>query len=242
MLKKFVFILSIALVQFSWAQEPDNGEVKTLMTRDYTLGLNFNTSGWGFAFDYGWQKNYKYKQTAGFTATNIRHQKEHKIYGALSNSKGYYLGKLNSLVSFRPHYGGKLILFKAKRENGIEISAKWSAGPSFGLVKPVYLKIDQINSNSIDSKYNPEIHNSGNISSRSSWFRGLGEAKIRPGVFGKLGFDFNFSALKNGISGGEFGIMADYFPGPEIVVMYNNDNSNFYSALYLQFNIGQKLY
>ena len=230
------------LAQLNWAQEVDNGETKTLMTKDFTLGLNFNTTGWGFAFDYGWQKNYKYKQMAGFTASNIRHEKEHKIYSPLSNTKAYYLGKLRSLVSFRPHYGGKLILFRAKRENGIEISAKWSVGPSLGLVKPVYLKIDNLASNLIDSRYNPEIHNIGNINSRSSWFKGLGEASLRPGLFLKTGFDFNFSAMKNGISGGEFGLMIDYFPVKEIEIMYNNVNSNFFTALYLQFNIGQKLY
>jgi hypothetical protein len=227
----------------SLAQEVENGESKVLMRRDYSVGLNFNTRGWGFAFDYGWQKNYKYKQTVGFTCTNIRHEKEHKIYGLLSNSKGYYLGKLESVVSFRPHYGGKFILFKAKRENGIEISAKWSTGPSFGLVKPVYLKINKIiNSQSVDERYNPLVHNSGNISARSSWFKGLGESQMRIGAFGKFGFDFNFSALKNGISGGEFGLMVDYFPGKTIDIMHNNDNSNLFTSLYLQFNLGQKLY
>lgn len=236
----YIFILLISSAVYG--QEVDNGETKTLMTRDYSVGLNFNTNGWGFSFDYGWQKNYKYKQIAGFTCTNIRHEKEHKIYGALSNSKGYYLGKLESVVALRPHYGGKLILFKAKRENGIEISAKWSAGPSFGLVKPVFLKINQINSNSVDQRYNPDVHNAGNISARSSWFKGLGGANIRVGGFTKFGFDFNFGALKNSISGGEFGIMLDYFPGREIEILHNNDNSNFYSALYLQFNIGQRLY
>jgi hypothetical protein len=225
-----------------FSQEVENGESNVLMRRDYSVGLNFNTRGWGLAFDYGWQKNYKYKQTVGFTCTNIRHEKEHKIFGALSNSRGYYLGKLESLVSFRPHYGGKFILFKAKRENGIEITAKWSAGPSLGLVKPVYLKIDKINAQAVDERYNPLIHNSGNISSRSSWFKGLGEAQMRLGAFGKFGFDFNFSALKNGISGGELGVMVDYFPGGEIEIMHNNDNSNFFTSLYLQFNLGQKLY
>jgi hypothetical protein len=225
-----------------FSQEVENGESNVLMRRDYSVGLNFNTRGWGLAFDYGWQKNYMYKQTVGFTCTNIRHEKEHKIFGALSNSRGYYLGKLESLVSFRPHYGGKFILFKAKRENGIEITAKWSAGPSLGLVKPVYLKIDKINAQAVDERYNPLIHNSGNISSRSSWFKGLGEAQMRLGAFGKFGFDFNFSALKNGISGGELGVMVDYFPGGEIEIMHNNDNSNFFTSLYLQFNLGQKLY
>ncbi|MBD3637720.1 MAG: hypothetical protein HUJ25_10225 [Crocinitomicaceae bacterium] len=242
MYKRCLYLIFLFSTFSVSAQEVENGESKVLMTRDYSVGLNFNTRGWGLAFDYGWQKNYKYKQTVGFTCTNIRHEKEHKIFGALSNSKGYYLGKLKSLVSFRPHYGGKLILFKAKRENGIEIAAKWSGGPSFGLVKPVYLKIEKIGAQAVDERYDPSIHNSGNISSRSSWFKGLGESKIRMGVFGKFGFDFNFGALKNSISGGELGVMLDYFPGRKIEIMYNNENSNFFSSLYLQFNIGQKLY
>lgn len=242
MSKSWLYLIFVFCCLTGNTQEVDNGESKVLLRRDYSVGLNFNTRGWGIAFDYGWQKNYKYKQMIGFTCTNIRHEKEHKIYGALSNSKGYYLGKLLSLISFRPHYGGKLILFKAKRENGIEIAAKWSVGPAAGLVKPVYLKIEKIGAQSVDERYNPLLHNYGNISSRSSWFKGLGEASFRGGLFGKFGFDFNFGALKNGISGGEFGIMLDYFPTRDIQIMHNNDNTNFYSSLYLQFNLGQKLY
>lgn len=243
MYKRYTVFILLFTTVFSFAQEVEMGESKALMRRDYAVGLNFNTRGWGLAFDYGWQKNYKYKHTAGFTCTNIRHEKEHKIYGALSNSKGYYLGKLESVVSFRPHYGGKLRLFKAKRENGIEISGKWTVGPSFGLIKPVYLKIDKISlGQSVDERYDPTVHNPGNISARSSWFKGLGEANMRIGVFGKFGFDFNFAALKNGVSGGEFGVMMDYFPGRQVEIMHNNDNSNFFTALYLQFNLGQKLY
>ena len=243
MYKWSTYILLMLLSFQMLGQEVDLGKTSTLMRKEYSFGLNINTRGWGFAFDYGWQKNYKYKQTVGFTVTNIRHEKEHKIYGGLNNStKGYYLGKLESLISFRPQYGGKLILFNAKRENGIEVALKWNTGVSFGLVKPVYLKIEKINSNAIDERYNPTIHNTGNITSRSSWFVGLGEANIRMGAFGKFGFDFNFSALKNSISGGEFGIMLDYFPGKRIEILHNNSNSIFYSSLYLQFNLGQKLY
>jgi hypothetical protein len=242
MYKRCLYLFLVLISLSAQAQEVENGESKVLLRRDYSAGLNFNVRGWGFAFDYGWQKNYKYEQTVGFTSSNIRHEKEHKIFGILSNSKGFYLGKLKSLVSFRPHYGGKYILFKAKRENGIEISAKWSVGPSFGLVKPVYLKIEKIGAPAVDERYDPAVHNAFNISARSSWFKGLGEATVRVGGFGKFGVDFNFGALKNGISGGEFGVMLDYFPGREIEIMANNENSNFFTSLYLQFNIGQKLY
>ena len=216
------------------------------MRRDVSGGLNFNANagatGWGIAFEYGIQKTAKYKNTFGFTITNIRHPKEYKVFGDLSNTRGFFFGKVNSLVSLRPTYGGKRYLFKAKRENGIEITFKWNVGPSLGLVKPVYLKINKSSPDPVDQKYDPSVHNFENIASRSSWFTGLGEAKMRIGAFSKIGVDFNFSTEKNKISGGEVGFMVDYFPGPSIELLHNNPSNNIFAVLYLQFNLGQKLY
>lgn len=247
MYKRLTYILLAMLPFFANSQEHEDPETTTLLRREYLAGINFNANGgatgWGFAFDYGFQKNYKYKNTIGFTLTNIRHEKEFKIYGnTLNNSKGYYYGKLRSVVAFRPTYGGKLLLFQAKRENGIEISAKWSLGPSIGLVKPVYLKIEKFNAPAKDEKYDPSIHHTGNIASRSPWYKGLGESELRLGIYSKLGFDFNFSTDRGSIRGGEVGAMVDYFVGREIEILYDNDNRNIFASLYLQFNLGQKLY
>lgn len=245
MYKTSLFILSLFLSGIVIGQEEDKGEAGKLMRKEAIGGLNFNAhgaTGWGIAGEYGFQKNYKYKHLIGFTLTNIRHPKEYKIFAQSGSPKGYYFGKLESLVSFRPTFGGKRILFKAKRENGIEIGAKFHIGPSIGLVKPVYLKIDKINAQDVDERYDPDVHNFGNIASRSSWFKGLGEANFRAGIFTKVGFDFNFSTIKESISGGEIGFMCDYFPGKEIEMVHNNDNSNFFASLYLQFNLGQKIY
>lgn len=242
MVLRYLYILIFLIATSGFAQELAEDDPDVLMRKDISFGLNFNTNGWGFGFDYGFQKNYKYKNVIGFVVTNIRHEKEYKIFGPLSNSKGYYFGKLVSLVGMRPYYGGKLVVFKARRENGIEISAKWNLGASLGLVKPVYLRIDKFNQPPVDEKYDPEIHNLNNITSRSSWFKGLDEAKIRPGIFGRFGADFNFAALKNGISGGEAGVMLDYYPGNKIEILHLAPAHNFFAALYLQFNLGTKLY
>jgi len=244
-IQRYIYIIGICLSFSSYGQVPDKEDGGTLMRRDYSIGLNFNAnagaSGWGVGFEYAVQKNYKYRKTYGFTFTNIRHPKEFKVFSVLSNSRGYYLGKINSLVSLRPTYGGKLALFRAKRENGIEISFKWSAGPSLGLVKPVYLRIDKQNNTPIDEKYDPEIHNVENIAARSSWARGLNEGRIQIGGFLKTGIDFNFSTVKNKISGGEIGILLDYFASP-IQLLHNNDGNRIFASLYLQFNLGQKLF
>lgn len=246
MIQRYIYIVIVFLSVQVFAQEPDKEDGGILMRRDYSVGLNFNANGgamgWGLAFEYAIQKNYKYRRTFGFTFTNIRHPKEFKIFSVFSNSRGYYFGKLNSLVSLRPTYGGKRLLFKSSRENGIEITAKWKIGPSIGLIKPVYLRIDKFNSSPKDERYNPEIHNFENITSRSSWSKGLNEARFQLGGYAKMGVDFNFSTAKNKISGGEIGFMVDYFAGNPIQILHNNEGDNLFASLYLQFNLGQKLY
>ena len=235
--------LTIGLSGFS--QEPDKDAGGTIMRREFSIGLNFNANaganGWGPSFEYSFQKTYKYKHSFGFTCTNIRHPKEFSVVNINGSSRGYFYGKLNSLVCFRPTFGGKLMLFQSKRENGIEISYKWHLGPVFGLLKPVYLKIAKFNTNPIDERYNPTIHNTENISGRSPWAKGLGESEIKIGLFLKSGFDFNFATVSNKISGGEIGFMVDFFPSSSIQLANNNPSQKIFPSLYLQFNLGQRL-
>ena len=245
MLQRYLYIIGLLLINLPlFGQEPDRDEGGVLMRRDISGGINFNTNAgstcWGVAFEYAIQKNYKYRNTFGFTLTNIRHPKEFKIYSHLS-SKGYFFGKLNSLVVFRPTFGGKRTLFRAERENGIEITAKWALGPSIGLVKPVYVLVNK-NGSPVEERYDPSVHYQENITARASWTEGFGESTLEFGAFAKAGFDFNFSTTKNKISGGELGVMADYFLTNGIQLLHQNDPQRIYGAIYLQFNLGQKLY
>jgi hypothetical protein len=242
-LNKITYLIGFLISINSFSQEIDKGEAGLLLTKEYIVGLNFNTLGWGAAFDLGRQKNFKYKNTFGFVLTNIRHQKEYKLIGT-SGTKGYYFGKINSVVALRLTYGGNLKIFKSVRENGIEIQYKWRIGPSFGLVKPVYLEIDKsINSGFLahfPERYNPEIHFPGIIYSRSSWVEGIKESNVQLGVYVKTGLDFNFSTFKTGISGGEIGFMVDYYPLNNIEILYQQKGLNLFASLYLQFNLGKK--
>jgi len=224
------------------AQQIEDRDLNTLLRNNFTLGLNLNTRGWGFNADYQKQKTFKYKYSYGVTVGNIRHSKESKIVGT-SGSKGYYFGKINSLVAIRFTYGGNLRLFESKRENGIEIFYKWRIGPSLGLLKPVYVQIDKVvNANTIQipERYNPEIHFNGKISSSSSWIKGIGESKLNYGLFLKTAIDFNFAKERTSITGGELGVMVDYYPFKNIEILYKHNEISLFTALYLQFNLGKK--
>ncbi len=237
----YSFILLI-LTKVVSGQEIDPGQIDALLTKDFTVGLHLNTSGWGVAFDYNYQKTYKYKKSYGFLLTNIRHPKEYKVLGTLG-SKGYFYGKLNSLVSLRPYYGGKLMLYKSVRQNGVEISYKWGIGLSLGLIKPVYVEINKVESGNLiqySARYNPLEHYSGIVYSRSPWSKGLGESKLATGIFVKQGVSFNFSTFRTGISGGELGFVLDYYPLNKIELMYLQKNNYLFASLYLQLNMGKK--
>ena len=242
MTKIITFILLSLLTFQSYSQEVEKGNAKVLLTKDFQFGLNFNTIGWGVTFDMAKQKNVKYKRTLGFVLTNIGHQKETKIIGT-SGSNGYYFGKVNSLIALRLTLGGNYILYKAKRESGVEIHYKWKLGPSFGFMKPVYLEIDKgVNGNIIHvpERYNPEVHYLGTIYSATNWFKGIEDLSLKTGLFVKVGFDFNFATYRTGISGGEIGVMADYYPFNEIEILHKQTEQKVFVSLYLQFNLGKK--
>jgi len=233
-----IFLTALPLI----SQEIDKGKSEILLRDDLSFGLNINTRGWGIVMDYSKQKTFKYKYTYGFALGNIKHQKESKILGT-SGSKGYYFGKINSVIALRINYGGNYKLYQSKRVNGIEIQYKWRIGPSLALIKPIYLEIDKTLNGSpqhFPERYNPEIHYNGQIYASSSWAKGLGESKLSTGVFVKTGFDFNFSTLRTAISGGEIGIEVDYYPLSNFEIMYNQTGINVFTALYLQFNLGKK--
>lgn len=237
-----IFWILFGLKSIGLTQELAPNETGLLMTKSFEAGLNFNTAGWGVSAEYTKQKNVKYKFNYGLQISSIHHPKEYKILGT-SGTKSYYFGKLNSLVGVRFTYGGNLLLFESKRNNGVEIYWKWKVGPNLGLLKPVYLKIDYASGGGIVQeveKYEPETHNAGDIYSRASWWKGLGEAKLAPAVFVKSGFEFNFAIQKDKIAGGELGVMIDYFPLGEVELLYNSENNSFFPAIYLQFNLGQK--
>ena len=239
---KFIPIISLLLTFHCFSQEIESGNAKALLTKDFQVGLNLNTLGWGVVFDMAKQKNVKYKRTFGVVLTNIGHEKELKLVGT-SGSKGYYFGKVNSLIALRLTFGGNYKLYKSKREGGVEIHYKWRFGPSFGLSKPVYLEIDKSVNGGIvhvPERYNPDVHFIGTIYSSTNWIKGLGESSLKTGLFTKSGFDFNFATYRRGISGGEIGVMLDYFPFNEIEILHKQTEQKVFVSLYLQFNLGKK--
>lgn len=235
------FILPFGLL----AQLPADTKGEGLLRREWTLGGVVATNGWGVQFNWLKQKTASYKHSWGIQVTSIRDPKEVKSFTSIfQNSRGYYYGKLNALLAFRPYFGGKRMLFEPVRDQGVQISWIWSAGLSLGLVKPVYLKIQQApggeQSGITEERYNPEIHYLETIYGRSSWFKGLGKSSLAIGTFFRSGVFFDLSVRKFALWGVEIGGQVDVF-ATRIPLMHATKDRFIFPSLYVQVALGRRL-
>jgi hypothetical protein len=180
-MKKLLKLLIICyLPVFSMAQIPQISTPGILLKKECYGGVNLATNGWGITVNYAWRKTNKYKQSIGFNVACIKHPKEQKsFFGLFKKYKAYYYGKLNAIIDFRPNYGGKVLLFEKIRENPVEIDFLWAAGVSLALVKPVYLKVSELNLTTgtyedSEQQYDPNTIHQDNILGRSSWVKAWG--------------------------------------------------------------------
>ncbi|MBX7095074.1 MAG: hypothetical protein K1X56_10145 [Flavobacteriales bacterium] len=227
------------------AQKAADEEVGLVYRKEAVGGLLLHTRGFGFHFRYGIQKTYLNKLSFGFDLVNMRSPKEIKVYNpTYDDGKGYFYGKMNGIIVFRPFIGSRRIVFQKLRDQGVEVGFNWGVGPSFSFAKPVYLQIIHLTQNDViisDEKYDPVIHNTDNIYGRSNWGFGLSEMKTYIGGAVKFGLHFEFSPEEDLIRAFETGMVLDVYP-QKVPIMANDQNKPYFLTLYLNFIFGRKYF
>ena len=170
-------------------------ETRVLYRKELLGGLTLHGDGWGVNFFHGKHRTAKDRRMIGVEIVSMKHPKEIKSFNPIyEDSRGYFYGKQNALLIFRPTYGRKHQIADKIRRSGVEVNYVWSIGPSIGLLKPVYLQIGKVlpNSSYYESitieRYDHEKHDVHNIYGRATWFRGINEIVPHFGAFGRFGF------------------------------------------------------
>jgi len=230
-----------------FSQNPVNEKLMVRISKEIWLGGTVHSS--GFALNYGMSKfnTFKKKSLINVDLVSINHDKEYKIFGSFDeNAKKFIFGKLNSLYTIRLGFGHRKILYEKLRQNGLQITMNYTLGPSLGLVKPVFLEVFKYDFSGriagiATERYDPELHNFYTIYGRASWSAGLMETKINPGMFFKIGLDFDYSSNREIINSLEVGFSVDVFSKP-IILMVENNYYRFYPNVYISCSIGNKFY
>lgn len=251
MRRSALLVLTAILSSATFAQSVYDDEGRTLYSKEMYGGPIAHGDGWGLQFWYGKYRTAADRHLFGFEVVGMKHPKEIKSYNPYyEDSRGYFYGKLNSLLILRPAYGRKHRITEKIRKSGVELNYVWAVGPSLALLKPVYLqighRIDERDGPPYDSiieeRYDPEKHFANNIFGRASWFRGFGEMGIQPGVHGRLALNVEYAGDNTGIRALEAGATMDAFPGP-IPIMAEVDgvtNKRFFLQFYLALQFGSK--
>lgn len=245
MLKKsLTYFLFLLLATHAFSQLDDE-----IYYQESSIGVNFNTSGGligGIVGRMAFRANATRSNVVNLEIVHVKHHKEQKFASAATGS-GFIPGKVNYLFAVRPQFGQEYLLFNKYPEEGIQLSAVFAGGPSFGFIKPYFIDYDYTDyANPValpdqrTEAYDPEIHTSDQrILGSSGVFHGFNQMKVRLGLNFKAGLNFEFGKYRDTVMGVEAGFSYEVYT--KAIELYPIDsNPNSFSSVYLTLYIGSR--
>lgn len=215
---------------------------KIFYRNEKTLGLQLNTNGWGIGYRYGDRINYFEKRNYEIDLSLLKHSKEIKSSSSFLTSSSFVFGKLNYVFDLRAGYGKQIEIFGKRDPGSVALRYFYSIGPSVAILKPIYYEIlYPVNDSTYGirkEKFNPDIHTSGDIRGKSSFFDGIDEIKLVPGAYLKAGINFEFSQTETLIHALEAGVMIQAYLN-SLEIMAVDDNQQFYFTLFVSYRFGK---
>lgn len=221
-------------------------EQSLIYKNDGALGLFVHSNGFGINFTRGKEKTVTEKIIFEADGLWMRHPKEYSINSSFDPSESFVYGKINTLIVIRTGIGVHKAVFPKAEKGGVEIRYLYSGGVSWGFVKPVYLQIvvpDGVNTTLKTERFDSEKHNVNNIYGTASFFEGIGQTKISPGLYAKAGLNFEFGPYDDAVRSIEVGAVFDaYLRSIPIfaVINDNNINKNTFLSFYVMISWGKR--
>ncbi len=196
--------------------------------KEFTWGINKNTNGGvigGLVLKLGLARSEKVYEIYALELSNVKHPQELSY----SRASRFIWGKQNYLYSIRFQYGRERILFRKAPQQGVQISAGATIGPSIGLITPYYIQYSDPQNY---VPFDPDTHSFGNVLGSGRLFQGVGESKMAIGANAKGFINFEFGTFKNNVAGLEVGLLVEGYNKKIIIVPTQDNNALFTSAYF----------
>jgi hypothetical protein len=171
---------------------------------------------------------------------NVNHPRE---FSAPTNTGGSVtLYKQNFLLALRPQYGREFTLFKRSSEGSVQMNGIIAGGPTLGLMKPYFVQVQRNRASALEERpYTIELEREPNtrIVGAGSFFSGIGDIKIQPGINLKAAVNLELDAFRKSSVGLEIGFLAEYYPTAPLILA-QGDNPKFWTSGYLTLYFGSK--
>lgn len=232
MKKYFALLLPLLWCTFSLQGQDIFLEEDPPYNRQTSYGINLNSNAGligGGMIKHTRSINNKMYHLFYLDAVNVRHPKEQRTQSRLSG-ESFVPGKQNYLLLVRPHYGRELILFRRAAEQGVQITASFSAGPSVAVIAPYLIEYRFGTGNIRLEQYDPARHPSFDQVIRTSRF-GESLSQSRLGIGGSLrsALAFEFGNFRTNVTGVEAGFTADFLAQKVIIMPLAENRQNYFS-------------
>ena len=243
-MKKLLFIAVVFIfgIDKVYGQGELNEEQKIFFRNERSFAILLNTDGFGLSYREGKRINYLNKKLLEIEFSTLKDLKEVKLSNPYYQTPGTFVfGKLNSVFLLRGGIGRQHEIFKKADLGGVAIRYFYTGGPVISFAKPIYYKIlDPISQWEFQikvEKFDVKKHEPSMIYSKSSFIKGLNETKLLPGIFGKGGFNFEYSKQDKIIHAIELGAQIDLFP-KKIPIMATTSNKAVFFSLFASYRFG----
>jgi hypothetical protein len=249
-LKKVIVISFFTVYCLSaWSQGDLDNQEKILFQNERSISLSLNSNGVGAGFRFGKRKTYLTKIIFDAELAYIKHPKEVKVSSSpysYATSRKYVYGKTNLFFNIRPSIGFQREIFSKEDRGSLAVKYYYGVGPSIGITKPIYYSfniiapingINYIVDTRVEKFQFSQHAQSVDISGRASFWKGIDEIKLYPGLHAKFGISFEFSRYNQLIKAIEVGTIFDAF-NKKIPIIYTSQNNQFFLTLFLNYRFG----
>lgn len=219
--------------------QEDQSSYKT----EFIWGINKNTSSGligGLIFKHSTAIGDRLYRTIGLELINVKHPKEVR-YNSIVTGNFFIWGKTNYLYALRTQYGRDLILFRKAPQQGVQITAMFAGGPTFGIHSPYYVEVASGAGGfeTIREPFNPDKHLRQNIYGTGRLFQGVSEADLKIGMNLKTGISFEFGTFKSNVTGFEVGFLVDAYT-EKIILVPQAENKAIYPTAFITLFYGSR--
>jgi len=248
-LRPIAILLLAGLCVSAWGQGEIDSQEKILFQNERSVSLSLTSNGFSGAYRFGQRKSYLSKVIYEAELSYIRHPKEVKVSASpysYATSRKYVYGKTNIFINLRPSIGFQKEIFSKEDRGSIAVRYFYAGGPSIGLTKPIYYTFNIIAPiNGVNyiidqqtQKFEFSQHaQSTEIAGRASFWRGMDEMAVYPGLHVKGGLSFEYSRYNHLLNAIEVTADFDAFL-KKIPIMYTDYNYRFFITLGVSYRFG----
>jgi hypothetical protein len=244
-MKKLLYIYLVFHVfgLLVFGQGEIDSQKKIFYRNERSASFMLNSNGWGLNYRYGKRTNAFVKNIYDVDFAVLKDSKEVKLSAFGPGSFVY--GKLNDCYVIRPGLGIQKEIYRKVDKGGIAIRYFYTGGPSACLLKPVYYEVAYLVSGSTTYNLKEEKFSTGSnqqspddIYGPASYFKGFNELSLVPGIFGKIGLNFEYSNKDIILHAIEVGAIIDAF-AKQIHIMADTKNNQLFLTLFVSYRFGK---